>query len=155
MIRAYLEYCIRHGTLNWDLIATRILLVALVSAVCCRTGDAARTWGYANTEYLQFQHLTLFFPDRVDPVLENLRLTVDLHNTKFHKTDAQPPLRKHIMPIGQRHACPIHWLLIHCLRYGLVEGPNNIDDLLAYIASRPNRRVVWTQPRYPVLCAFL
>ena len=54
---------------------------------------------------------------------------------------------------GQQHVCPIALLLVYTLRHGLVVG-STIDEVLHIAVTRPDRKVQWVSPKYPVLAAF-
>lgn len=59
MIRAYLDYSVKHGVHNFDVVIMKCLIVLMIASLGCRSGDAGRSRGYTGCEYLQYQHIRL------------------------------------------------------------------------------------------------
>ncbi|KAK5703447.1 hypothetical protein LTR17_022089 [Elasticomyces elasticus] len=161
MVRAYLTNAIEKGTLSWDITISRCLGVTLVAALGCRAGDVARSGYYKGLEYLRYEHIELTLVD-LDPSVEstptiaNVQAIFTLLYTKGKKNQPGEAVRKYLSPLldeDSLHVCPIHLLLIHALRNGLVVG-TNLKEVLANAAHRSDHTIVWTYPSRPVMTLF-
>jgi hypothetical protein len=85
LVRAMVEHSLAQGCLSWDIIIVKILGVVLACACNSRSGDVARSDGYTNMEYLQFQHVELTLRTGGTSA-QDLRAKVTLKYTKEFKS---------------------------------------------------------------------
>lgn len=155
MVRAYIEYCLTKGCGNWDLVVAKSLSVTLISALGARSGDVTRSDLYHGTQFLQYQEIELYV-DGQAASFENLRAVVTLTSMKGHKDRMNDDAVFYLRPLNDpehHHICPITWLLVHVLRNGLVFA-STLTEVLDRAFARPDHKVEWKHPRYPVLAAF-
>lgn len=155
LVRAYLQRAIDVGTPNWDVVVAKVLAIVLVASLGARAGDVARARGYVGLEYMRYAHIRLWL-NGPEPEFANLEGEVTIQYSKGHKKDLNSDNIRRIAPLNHRtntHVCPVAWLLIHCLRQGLVHG-TTLEELLQHTASRPDRVIEWRFPDRPVLSAF-
>lgn len=132
MNACWLNHHVAHGTANWDVILHKLLEIALVTSLGCRSGNVARTPGYTNDEHFDFKDVELMVEDSsndgnnndVEPTWDQVRAKVTLRFLK--RLQQNHELRAvHLRPITDVkniHLCPLTLLLIHSFRHGLVQG---------------------------------
>lgn len=91
--------------------------------------------------------------DKHTAEFQNLRAKFTIVVAKGHKGQYEDNFDQYMSPLPDENAyvCPIVWLMAHALRNGLVVG-STLQEVLDHTFARPDRRVQWTQPFYPVLC---
>ncbi|KAL9638252.1 MAG: hypothetical protein Q9204_001567 [Flavoplaca sp. TL-2023a] len=156
LCEAWLQHHLAHGAYSWDIIVAKLLSITLTSACIARSGDLGKSRGWTDTEALRWSDVSLLVePDSVPDLPYNITVQVILRYTKGNK-DVRGSDRvvefSRLEPTDQ-HCCPVTWILVHCLRHGLVQA-TSIQDLLAITAARSDHRVQFTHKDWPVLCSF-
>ncbi|KAK4506430.1 hypothetical protein PRZ48_000162 [Zasmidium cellare] len=160
MVRTYLSEAHSKGVNSWDIVIARCLSVVLLSSLGTRSGDIALSQGYKD-EYIRYEHIELYLvpcdDDSTLPSLANLRATVTVQFAKGMKNRGDEDLTKYLAPLADpssHHMCPISLLMVHALRHGMIEGGSCLTDVLRHAFMRPDKRIVWTHPRRPVMPMF-
>lgn len=158
LCRSFIVHCAEYGAINWDYIVARLLSVTLVASLGARAGDVALSKGYAANECLQYRHIRLALGEGPASV-DGLEADITLEFVKGHKWEAGAAVLKHVSASRDPetfHISPIHWLLAHAIRHGLVEGgAKTVREVLDAAAARHDRCIRWTHPEWPVLAAFV
>lgn len=96
MIRDFLEYYIKNGAWNFDVVVSKCLSVVLIASLDCRTGDVGQSKGYSGTEYMKYEDIELYLPADAGPKpsFDQLRATVKkaADPTDISQANNQPSL---------------------------------------------------------------
>ncbi|KAL8833615.1 MAG: hypothetical protein Q9176_007909 [Flavoplaca citrina] len=156
--KSWLQYHLNNGVNSWDRPLARLLSVLLVSCTAARSGDIGRARNYQGMECLRWEHLDLFIDDSdpTSPPIESLQLHITLRYTKGYKDEPNNNREVSLARLPNRflHCDPILLVLIHALRFGLVEGGPSIEGVIDTAMSRNDRTIQWLSPELPVCPAF-
>ncbi|KAI9821003.1 MAG: hypothetical protein M1826_000782 [Phylliscum demangeonii] len=153
--RSWIQAAIDHGCISWDVQIARLLSIALMSALNCRSGEVARSAGYTGEEFLAWEDVELSWDgDFAEPNVDRLVARVTLRFEQGRKKAPNVDRVAIVEPFqsAELHAiCPIKLLLVHALRHGAVRGANSLDEVWAAAKQRQDRCVVWARPSEPVM----
>ena len=153
MIQRFLDYHHENGCWNWDVIIYKCLSIVLTTALGARCGDVGLSNQYKGCEFLAWKRIRIMLEG--DPLFANLTMEIVLEFEKLHKDSRNEETTFYFKPLEDsacRHMCPIHLLLVHALRHGLVEA-TRLDELLFKMHETPTKPLAWKFPDYPVLSA--
>ncbi|KAI1867821.1 uncharacterized protein JN550_006962 [Neoarthrinium moseri] len=154
--RSMLHDAIQNGTLSWDAIIMKTMSLILQAAVSGRAGDVRRSFRYDdpddddNLRCVCWEHIVMRMDFRDDQRI--FTATVTLKHTKGPRVESVCHELTELVKPTLNCACPIKLVLIHALRVGAVQE-TSWDQLRQNTWARRSKRVVWTHPKRPVICA--
>jgi len=155
MTRAFVEHNLTYIPRGWDTVVSKLFGITLIAALGCRGGDVALSSGY-RTQFMRWSDIELVVEGpTANPDLDNLKATITIRYAKGKKNSMNDDLVRYLSPLRAQdiHVCPLAWLLVHALRHGLVHG-QTLNQVLDRALTKPDHRIEWVHPTYPVLPAF-
>ena len=149
--RDWLKHHEDNGTANWDVTLAQLMSIVLMASLGCRAGDISRSEDYHGDEYLKWKNIELTLRSSGTD-LTGIEAIFTLPYTKAKKKIGNADRVVNIKALtrpGTFHLCPMHLLLIHALRHGLVYG-STIQEVMAHTHTHPTRQVQWRHPERAV-----
>lgn len=152
------------GTQSIDNVIYDALQLNMFRVMRARAGDIAVSTGYRNMKphngqlghYVAYENIAIWLEcgDSDIPTPQHLHMTIEMPFTKGMKNGGDCITHDATISNTGGTSDLMMLIIIHAARHDLIEtdGSNSIEELLLYFKNQTNKKVVWTQPQWPVLC---